>query len=57
MNEIKKLAFNYQLKKDEIQESKSKVHSNKHFGTSAYPVCLFYKNITRLFIPIERNEK
>jgi hypothetical protein len=56
MKEAAKLAFNYKLKKDDIKKSSKKVHPSKHFGTSIYPTCLFYKNITRLFIPTEFSE-
>jgi len=48
--------FNYTLAKDKIKESKSKQYPNKHFGTAAYLTCLFYKNITRCFLPVEMSE-
>jgi hypothetical protein len=57
MKETTNLVFNYKLQKDKVRESRNKIYPNKHFGTSLYPTCLFYKNITRLFLPIESNEK
>jgi hypothetical protein len=57
MKEDTKSFFNYSLRKDDVKESRSKLYSNKYFGTSIYPTIPFYKNITRLFAPLEQNEK
>jgi hypothetical protein len=59
MKETINSIFNYKLKKEEMGESRNKSYPNRHFGTWVYPSHLFYKNITRLFIPVEiaENEK
>jgi hypothetical protein len=57
MKETANLAFNYKLKKDEVKKTGSKVYPNRHFATFLYPTYLFYKNITRFFVPVETNEK
>jgi protein involved in sex pheromone biosynthesis len=51
-----KIAFNYKLKKDKHKSADRKVVTNRKFGTNFYSTVMFYKHLTRYFLPAENNE-
>jgi hypothetical protein len=57
MNKDKSIALNYNLQKDEIKLAGSKIVTNQKIGTSFYHTQLFYKHISRIFLPVAKNEQ
>jgi hypothetical protein len=52
------ILLNYNLKKDEKKPDENKVVTNKSLGTDFYFVNMFYKHLTRCYIPFtEKNEE
>jgi hypothetical protein len=48
--------LNYKLKKDDYKSISKKVVTNRQFGTNFYFTTLFYKHLTRYFLPVKNNE-
>jgi protein involved in sex pheromone biosynthesis len=51
------IILNYKLKKDDNQSADKKVVANRQFSTNFYYTVLFYKHLTRYFLPITSNEQ
>jgi protein involved in sex pheromone biosynthesis len=50
-------ALNYKLKKDDNEHVERKIVTNHQLGTNFYYTVLFYKHLTRYFLPITSNEQ
>jgi hypothetical protein len=46
--------LNYKLKKDDYKPADRKVVANRQFGTNFYSTILFYKHLTRYFLPAKK---